>query len=113
MMLAGINFEEIKALIDRGIAADQSFPEGRAYLVVTSDKARSVRAGYFEQTAKELAGVFPVEIVEAEAITDRHDVLFYFTGLAEVPDLHTLDFLPGALADHLTSPAASSPVRAR
>jgi hypothetical protein len=30
-------------------------------------------------------------------------VLFYFTGLAEVPQLHTLDFLPGALADHLTS----------
>lgn len=103
MMLAGINFDEIKTLIDRGIAADQSFPEGRAYLVITSDKARSVRAGYFEQTAKELTGVFPIEIVEAEAITDRHDVLFYFTGLAEVPDLHTLDFLPGALADHLTS----------
>ncbi len=103
MMLAGINFDQIKALIDRGIAADQSFPKGHAYLVITPDKARSVRAGYFEQTAKELAGVFPIEIVEAEAITDRHDVLFYFTGLAHVPDLDTLGFLPGALADHLTS----------
>jgi uncharacterized protein (TIGR03790 family) len=103
MMLAGTSFEEIKALIDRGIASDQSFPKGHAYLVVTSDKARNVRAGYFEQTAKELAGVFPIEIIEADSIADRHDVLFYFTGLAEVPDLHTLDFLPGALADHLTS----------
>ena len=103
MMLAGIDFDQIKALIDRGVAADQSFPKGHAYLVITPDKARSVRAGYFEQTAKELAGVFPIEILETEAITDRHDVLFYFTGLAQVPDLHTLDFLPGALADHLTS----------
>lgn len=103
MMLAGIDFDQIKALIDRGIAADQSFPKGHAYLVITPDKARSVRASYFEQTAKELAGVFPIEIVEAEAIADRHDVLFYFTGLVHVPDLDTLDFLPGALADHLTS----------
>ena len=103
MMLAGTSFEEVKALIDRGVAADHSFPEGRAYLVITSDKARSVRAGYFEQTAKELAGVFPIEILETDAITDRHDILFYFTGLAHVPQLHTLGFLPGALADHLTS----------
>ena len=103
MMLAGTDFDEVKALIDRGIASDRSFPQGRAYLVVTSDKARSVRAAYFEHTAKELAGVFPIGIIEADSIADRHDVLFYFTGLGDVPDLHTLDFLPGALADHLTS----------
>ncbi len=103
MMLAGINFEQVKALIDRGIAADHSFPEGRAYLIITPDKERSVRATYFGKTAKELEGVFPIEILQTDAITDRHDVLFYFTGLAHVPQLHTLDFLPGALADHLTS----------
>jgi uncharacterized protein (TIGR03790 family) len=103
MMLAGIDFEEVKALIDRGIAADHSFPEGNAYLVVTPDKARSVRAAYFEVTAKQLDGVFPIEVLETDAITDKHDVLFYFTGLVEVPQLDTLDFLPGALADHLTS----------
>lgn len=103
MMLAGINFEQVKALIDRGIAADHSFPEGHAYLIITPDKARSVRASYFEKTARELGDVFSIEILETEAITDRHDILFYFTGLAHVPQLHTLDFLPGALADHLTS----------
>lgn len=103
MMLAGFDFEQIKTLIDRGVAADHSFPDGRAYLVITPDKRRSVRAIYFEQTADELAGVFPVEILETDAITGRDDVLFYFTGLARVPQLDTLDFLPGALADHLTS----------
>lgn len=103
MMLAGSNFEQVRALIDRGIAADQSFPAGRAYLLSTPDKARSVRAAYFELTARELAGVFPIEILETGAIEDRHDVLFYFTGLPQVPQLKTLDFLPGALADHLTS----------
>ena len=103
MMLAGIDFEQVKALIDRGVASDHSFPEGHAYLVITPDKARSVRAAYFNETAKELEGVFPVEIVESAALTDRNDVLFYFTGSVSVPQLETLDFLPGALADHLTS----------
>lgn len=103
MMLAGLDFEQVKSLIDRGVAADHTFPAGHAYLVITSDKARSVRANYFEMTAQQLNGVFPIEILETDAITDRHDVLFYFTGLVRVPQLDTLDFLPGALADHLTS----------
>ena len=103
MMLAGTDFGQVKVLIDRGVASDRSFPKGHAYLVITPDKARSVRASYFELTAKELADVFPIDILETEAISDRHDVLFYFTGLVEVPQLDTLDFMPGALADHLTS----------
>jgi len=103
MMLAGRDFGEVKALIDRGVASDGRFPAGRAYLLDTADKARSVRAAHFARTAKELAGVFPVEVLAAEAIADRHDVLFYFTGLPQVAALETLTFLPGALADHLTS----------
>ena len=103
MMLAGTNFEMVKSLIDRGVESDHSFPTGRAYLLRTPDRMRSVRSIYFEQTAKELADVFPIEIMEIESIIDRQDVLFYFTGLVEVPNLKTLGFLPGALADHLTS----------
>ncbi len=85
------------------MASDHSFPTGRAYLLNTPDKARSVRSAFFPQTAKELAGVFPMEILETGAISDRQDVLFYFTGLTHVPQLQTLEFQPGALADHLTS----------
>ena len=103
MMLAGKNFEQVKELIDRGVASDQSFPSGRAYLLSTTDTARNTRAGDFEKTAKALRGVFQVEVLKTNAITDRRDVLFYFTGLQQVPQLETLRFLPGALADHLTS----------
>ena len=103
MMLAGIDFEHVKALIDRGVASDQQFPDGRAYLLDTPDKARSVRSAYFEETATELKDVFPIEILETGAIENRQDVLFYFTGLSQVPQLKTLKFLPGAFADHLTS----------
>lgn len=103
MMLAGVDFEDVKALIDRGVSADHGFPEGRAYLVITPDKARSVRAISYEQTVKELDGVFPIDVVETAALTGRHDVLFYFIGSVNVTQLDTLDFQPGALADHLTS----------
>jgi uncharacterized protein (TIGR03790 family) len=103
MMLAGTDFEQVRRLIDRGLAADRSFPSGKVWLLSTSDKARNVRAAHFERTAAALAGVFPVEVHEGNAIGERGEVLGYFTGLAQVPDLATLQFLPGALADHLTS----------
>ena len=103
MLLAGTSFAQTKALIDRGMAAESSFPEGKAYLLNTSDKARTVRAALFESTGKALAGLLPIEQVDADFIEQRNDVLFYFTGLAQVPHLDNLSFNPGALADHLTS----------
>ncbi|PXX10196.1 uncharacterized protein (TIGR03790 family) [Nitrosomonas ureae] len=103
MMLAGTSFEHIKALIDRGIRSDYSFPKGQAYLMNTSDKARNSRATSFTQAAEELGELFPLQILAADYISERKDVLFYFTGLKKVPMLETLYFLPGALADHLTS----------
>ena len=103
MMLAGKDFDAIKSLIDRGVASDHSFPDGHAYLLTTADKARNVRAAYFELTARQLEGVFPLDVIESDAIESRSDVLFYFTGLDRVPHLETLAFQPGTLADHLTS----------
>ncbi|NTV70706.1 MAG: TIGR03790 family protein [Azonexaceae bacterium] len=103
MMLAGQSFADVKALIDRGIEADRSFPEGTAYLLSTSDKTRSVRAKLFGITKSVVGAMLPIEEIEADSITGRQDVLFYFTGLAQVPNLGTIKFMPGALADHLTS----------
>ncbi|OQW39194.1 MAG: hypothetical protein A4S08_07700 [Proteobacteria bacterium SG_bin4] len=103
MMLAGASFEDAKALIDRGIRSDQSFPKGQAYLLSTPDTARNSRAPGFQLAKEEFAEVFPIQILETDHIADRDDVLFYFTGLIRVPMLDTLHFLPGAIADHLTS----------
>src|SRR5262249_22571404 len=44
MLLAATTIEQARALIDRGIAADGTFPKGTAYLLDTSDTARNVRA---------------------------------------------------------------------
>ena len=103
MSLAALSLAEARALIDRGIASDHSFPAGTAYLLRTSDAARSSRAPGFV-AAPALAGpTLRVQILNANAIDHREDVLFYFTGIVDVPQLATNHFLPGAIGDHLTS----------
>ncbi len=103
MMLAGTGIQAVKALIDRGIASDGSHPRGTGYLVSTSDKARNVRAAMFPEAVEVNRHWVNMKLIEKDSIKDKKDVLFYFTGLASVPDLDTLEFLPGAIADHLTS----------
>jgi len=101
--LAGIDFEHVKALIDRGIASDDTHPTGTGYLVSTKDKNRNVRAVTYPQVIRATRDWIKMEEVHGNFIRDRRDVLFYFTGLTKVPLLDTLKFVPGALADHLTS----------
>jgi uncharacterized protein (TIGR03790 family) len=103
MMLAGRSFAEMKALIDRGIASDGTHPRGAAYLLVTSDKARDSRVLAYPMVERAGAGPIRIEILKQDTLAHRKDVMFYFTGLASVAGLDTLHFLPGAVADHLTS----------
>ncbi len=103
MALAALTFADAKRLIDRGVASDRTHPKGTGYLLRTSDLRRSVRAAAFPEVVKVLGGIVELQFLEADAIHDRDDVLFYFTGAMHVPDLQTNRFLPGAIADHLTS----------
>lgn len=103
MSIAATTFSDARALIERGIAADSTRPSGTAYLVSTRNRARNVRAVWFPQIVDAMRGWIDTQIVNTDALRDRHDVLFYFTGKAWVDGLDTLGFLPGAVADHLTS----------
>jgi uncharacterized protein (TIGR03790 family) len=108
MSIAALSFENARALTDRGLAASQranstrSLP-GRAYLVETDDVARNVRAADYADAKLLVAGRVPVEIIQAPGLKNRNDVLFYFIGASDVPDLATNRFVPGAVGDHLTS----------
>jgi len=102
MLLAGSSVAQTRALIDRGVAADGTFPPGTAYLLSTSDRARNTRAAGYAQV-EALGAPLRVERIDADELRDRRDVLFYFTGLVRVAGLETLRFRPGAIADHLTS----------
>jgi uncharacterized protein (TIGR03790 family) len=103
MSLAAASVAEAKQLIDRGAASDGSNPAGTAYLVSTSDRARNVRAAGYPALRAQMQRILPAEIVEADTIENRSDVMFYFTGLTHVPSLDRNRFLPGAIGDHLTS----------
>jgi uncharacterized protein (TIGR03790 family) len=89
MALAALTLADGRALVDRGIAADGTAPPGTAYLVRT--------------LAEELGSRLDVRYLETDALRDRDDVLFYFTGAAKVDGLDSNRFRPGAIGDHLTS----------
>jgi uncharacterized protein (TIGR03790 family) len=103
MMLAGSSFEQIREMIDRGVEADATYPEGTAYLVSTSDKARNVRSHFYPVLLDRLGNRISIKIENTDALSGMNDVLFYFTGLKQVEEIDTNRFLDGAIADHLTS----------
>lgn len=103
MALAALDKKSAFALIERGIESDSTVPDGAAYLVETDDKARSVRKVIFPQVKEQMSSLLPIHLEKTRGIKGRSDVMFYFTGLAQVPDIATNRYLPGAVADHLTS----------
>jgi len=103
MTIAATTFQEAKALIDRGVESDGSRPSGTVYLLSTQNRARNVRSSTYPQIEEILKGRLRVTILEENALKDKKDVLLYFTGNSRVEGLETLRFLPGAIADHLTS----------
>jgi uncharacterized protein (TIGR03790 family) len=103
MAIAATSFARAKELIDRGVESDGSFPAGTAYLLSTSDKERNVRSPSYRAVEKMFGRRIGVRRLQQDILTDRKDVLFYFTGRTKVEGLETLHFMPGAVADHLTS----------
>jgi uncharacterized protein (TIGR03790 family) len=117
MVIAGASAAEAIEVIDRGLAADDTFPDGNGFFVRTTDKARSVRWQDFEDTVDSFShptGLAMTYIDNSmgaglDYIENESDVLFYYTGLTSIPALDTLTFRPGAAADHLTSFGGSIP----
>ena len=107
MLLAARSVESAQALIERGIAADHSLPSfapANAYFVSTPDAARSVRSVLFPPASTIRALGLEARRESSEALPTRLPrALLMATGLARVEGLERIDWLPGALADHLTS----------
>lgn len=103
MAIAATRFEQAKSLIDRGVASDGTYPPGAAYLMDTSDRSRNVRTAFYANIQQQLASLLPIRVIKADTLEGQTDVMFYFTGLSQVQQIATNHFLPGAIADHLTS----------
>ena len=108
MLLAARDVAGAKAMIERGVAADRSLGlrggvPAQAYFVATSDSARSVRSVLFPPAGPLRRFGVDVHVESAQAIENVDHLLLYETGLPRVDRLDTLRWVPGALADHLTS----------
>lgn len=109
MLLTGNDMNDVERLIVRGIGSDFSNPVGaHVYLVKTKDKARSSRAQLFAMTEKtpptDKLDIHYLDLSKSSKdFIEEKTVFVYQTGLSNVPDIKDNTYLPGAIADHLTS----------
>lgn len=92
-----------KAVVDRGTSAGFRNQPATAYFLSTSDAARNTRAPLFPPTGQVNKIQLKVKTMDSDVLADAKDVIIYETGMIRVGKLETLRFMPGALADHLTS----------
>ena len=108
MLLAASDVASAKAMIDRGVRSDHTLGlrgalPARVHYVSTSDQVRSQRRLLFPPAGLVRQFGIEVHLDETDALQDADRVLLYLTGRERVEHLDTIGFLPGALADHLTS----------
>ncbi len=108
MLLAAKDVAAAQALIERGVKADRSLglrgaPPAHAHFIVTSDRARSARAPLYPPPGLLRGAGIMVHVQQTQALENEERVLVYQTGATQVDKIDTVSWLPGALADHLTS----------
>jgi len=104
MLLPADSFPKAKALIDRGVQSDAGVFRSTAYYLSTSDIARNTRARFYPPSGLNIPRTgLAVMNLKSDKLVGARDIMIYQTGLAWVEELDSLNFLPGALADHLTS----------
>jgi uncharacterized protein (TIGR03790 family) len=103
MLLPAEPLDVARAVAERGKAAGFSMAPAGAYFLQTSEVRRNSRARFFPPSGAIPARKLTVHTLRQDVLEGAQDIMFYQTGLARVDKLATLHFLPGALADHLTS----------
>lgn len=103
MLLPADPLQVGRAVAERGKAAGFSVRPAGAYYLQTSEATRNSRARFFPPSGTVPARKLTVHTLRQDVLEGAQDIMFYQTGTARVDKLETLRFLPGALADHLTS----------
>ena len=104
MLLPADSILRAKKVIDQGVQSDAGVFRSTAYYLTTSDANRSSRALYFPPSDLKIPrSGLAVMNLKSDKLLGAQDIMVYQTGLTWVEGLETLNFLPGALADHLTS----------
>jgi uncharacterized protein (TIGR03790 family) len=103
MMLTDTNLAGAESILNRGVAADNTYPTQTVYLAKTSDSARNVRFVEFDNSVFENQVVGNYAVTRTDTDSTAFTNLFgLMTGLADF-SLDTNAFVSGALGDSLTS----------
>ncbi len=108
MHLAAPSVDEAKAMIDRGVLSDGSLfsPEtapADALLVHSADRARNVRSALYPPEGTRVLSRLQVRQPQSLAAASSERLLVLSVGTVGLEGLPQRGWLPGALADHLTS----------
>ncbi len=105
ILLPTDSIEVAKSIIDKGVLSSFRLNESTAYFLKTKDVVRSKpREPFFpKDLTKVESKKLWIRTINTDSIRDKKDIMFYFTGKDSVLHLETLNFMPGAVADHLTS----------
>jgi hypothetical protein len=104
--LDGFDHTDARALVDRALAADGTFPEAEILCMAASDSARGARDPECEYVSRMLAGAgLPATWLPGhDSALSGHEVAGYFTGAADLRGgIDGQTYVPGAIVDNLTS----------
>jgi uncharacterized protein (TIGR03790 family) len=105
--LDGFDDTDATALVDRAVASDGTFPKAELLCMAAEDDARGARDPECEETTRMLtaAGFTGTFLATFDPTLSGHTVAAYFTGSASglVTAIAGNTFVPGAIADNLTS----------
>jgi len=103
VMLTDTNLAQAESTLERGVASDSTFPPETVYLEKTSDTARNVRFILFDNAIQECRARGDDDVIRIDSdSTAWTNALGLDTGLAGF-SLPTNSYVPGAVADSLTS----------
>jgi uncharacterized protein (TIGR03790 family) len=108
MLLASSDTERARKLIDRGTASDHTLglvgaAPVQAHFMTTADTLRSVRSVLFPPAGLQRRIGLDNHLGEGDLPRDTTRVVLVQTGVAQFQGADAIDWVPGALADHLTS----------
>ena len=105
ILLPTDSIETAKSIIDKGVLSAFKLNEATGYFLKTSyDAASKPREPFFPKDFTRIESKkLWIRTIKAETLKYKKDIMFYFTGADAAPDYETLNFMPGAIADNLTS----------
>lgn len=99
----GNTIDEVRAALWRGVQSDHTAPTGTIYFVKTGNVRSTCRSWQYEGARRELARQGVQAVVSSTFPTGRTNVLGVMIGSPSVKPERVGAYLPGAVADHLTS----------